>query len=90
MGENGYKTQLANYFKKNLSKGYSSDSLKFALINQGYSRIAVEKAIEQAHKELAEEAPKFKEKPKIKYEIFDEHDNLITIKKPWWKKIFGL
>ena len=88
MRENDYRRQLVNYFKKNLSKGYAPDSLKFALINQGYSRTAVERALEQAHKELAEEAPKFKEKPKIKYEIFDEDNNPITIKKPWWKKIF--
>jgi len=90
MGENDYRRQLVNYFKKNLSKGYTPDSLKLALINQGYSRTAVEKALEQAHKELAEEAPKLKEKPKIKYEIIDEDDNPIIIKKPWWRKWLGI
>ena len=31
------KEQLAEYFKRNLKKGYTADSLKWALINQGYS-----------------------------------------------------
>ena len=84
-----YKKQLVNYFKKNLSKGYTPDSLKYALINQGYSRAVVERAIEQAHRELAEKAPIFKEKPKIKYEIFGKNNKPITIKKSWWKKIFS-
>ena len=84
-----YRRQLVDYFKKNLTKGYTIDSLKWALINQGYSRIAIETAIKQLNKELAEKAPILKEKPIIKYEIIDENDNPITIKKPWWKRVFG-
>ena len=87
--EEEYKRKLINYFKKNISKGYTTDSLKFALISQGYSRAIVESAIEEAHKELAQKAPIINEKPKIKYEIIDEYDKPITIKKPWWKKFFG-
>ena len=49
-----YKKNLVDYFKKNLKKGYTTDALKWALINQGYSRINIEQAIEQANKELAE------------------------------------
>ncbi len=88
MAEN-YKRQIIDYFKKNLTKGYTSETLKWALVNQGYSRVVVEDAIEQATKELAEKAPVLKEKPVIKYEIVDEYDNPIEIKKPWWKRIFG-
>ena len=84
-----YKRLLVDYLKKNLTKGYTIDSLKWALINQGYSRIAIETAIKQLNKELAEKAPILKEKPIIKYEIIDENDNPITIKKPWWKRVFG-
>ena len=84
-----YIKNLVDYFKKNLKKGYTSDSLKLALIRQGYSKTTVERAIEQAHKELAEKAPKLKEKPIIKYEIIDENDQPITIKKSLWKKWFG-
>ena len=90
MAEISYKENLVNYIKKNLSKGYTIDSLKWALINQGYSRIEVSRAIEQANKELAKKAPILKEKPIIKYEILDEHDNPITIKKPWWKRFLGI
>lgn len=85
-----YKRKLINYFKKNLSKGYTLDSLKFALMSQGYSRAIVESAIEQANKELAENAPVLKEKPKIRYEIIDEYNKPIKIKKSWWESLFGL
>lgn len=84
-----YKQKLVNYIKKNYKKGYTSESLKWALINQGYSRILVEKAIETANKELAEKAPVIKEKPKIKYQIVDEHDRPVKIKKSFWKKFLG-
>ena len=83
------KTELVKYFTKNLKKGYPVDSLKWALIKQGYSKIEVERAIETAHKEIAKAAPVLKEKPQIKYEIIDENNKPITIKKPWWKKIFS-
>ncbi len=85
-----FKRKLINYFKKNLSKGYTPDSLRFALMSQGYSRTAVDSALEIANKELAEKAPVLKEKPIIKYEIIDEHNRPIKIKKPWWKRLFGL
>lgn len=84
-----YKRKLVNYFKKNLVKGYTQDSLKFALISQGYSKTAVDTAYEEAIMELAAKAPVLKEKPKIKYEIIDEYDKPIVIKKSWWKRIFG-
>jgi len=90
MEEIDYKRKIINYLKKNLSKGYTQDSLKWALIDQGYSRTAVERAIEQTHKELAEKAPILKEKPKIKYEIIDENNKPIIIKKPFWKRILKL
>ena len=80
-----YRRQLVDYFKKNLSKAYTADTLKFALINQGYSRSIVDYALEQANKEMAVKAPVLKEKPKIKHEIFDENNRVIVMKKPWWK-----
>ena len=89
MRESEYIAKLTEYFKKNLKKGYTADSLKWALIGQGYSRTAVEKAMVQSQKELAKEAPVLKEKPQIKYEIVDENNNSIEVKKPWWKRIFG-
>ena len=74
---------------KNLKKGYTEDALKWALIDQGYSRSIVEMAIEQATRELAESAPVLKDKPIIKHEIIDENDNPIVIKRSWWKRVFG-
>jgi len=82
-----YKQQLVDYFKKNLQKGYPPDSLKFSLIDQGYSRVAVDQAFTEANKELAAKAPEFKEKPRITYEVLDEHDKPIVVKKPWWLKL---
>ena len=85
-----YKRKLINYFKKNLVKGYTPDSLKFALIDQGYSRTAVEIAFQQANKELAKRAPVLKEKPRISYEIIDEYNQPVKIKKSWWRRLLGL
>ena len=90
METTNYRKNLVEYFKRNLKKGYTLDSLKWALLSQGYSKTAVERAIEQTNKELAEKAPVLKEKPIIKYEIIDENDKPIEIKKSLWKKIFGL
>lgn len=84
-----YVEKIVEYIKKNLKKGYTEESLKWALINQGYTRSIVERAIEKAHKELSEKAPVLKSKPVIRYQIIDENDNPITIKKPWWKRVFG-
>ena len=89
MSEN-YMKNLTDYFKKNLKKGYTLTALKVALINQGYSKVAIQEALKRATTEIAERAPILKEKPKIKYEIIDENDNPIIIKKSFWKRIFRL
>jgi len=83
------KRNLIEYFKKNLKKGYTSDALYWALVNQDYTRTEVTSALEQANKELAQQAPVLKEKPQIKYQIFDQHGQPITIKNSWWKKILN-
>jgi hypothetical protein len=84
-----YKSRLTEYFKKNLKKGYTEESLRWALVNQGYSRTLIDGALERTHKELAEEAPILKEKPVINYEVLDENDKPVEIKRPWWKRLFG-
>lgn len=63
-----YIQQLADYIKKNLSKGYTPDALKWALINQGHSRTEVDRAVSLANEQLAAQAPKMIEKPVIKIE----------------------
>jgi len=83
------RKNLVEYFKKNFKKGYTIDSLKYALIRQGYPRVEINFALDLANKELAQEAPILKEKPKIDYEVMDEYDHLLPSKKPWWKRLFG-
>ncbi len=84
-----YKENLINHIKKNLKKGYTEEALKWALINQGYVRSIVENAIIEANKQLAQEVPVLKEKPRIKYEVYDKDNKPIKLKRPWWKKLFG-
>ncbi|MDE1848605.1 MAG: hypothetical protein KGH55_01075 [Nanoarchaeota archaeon] len=91
MGE-GYRRDFVNHLKRTLSKGYKEQSLRTALLNQGYSDVVIDRALDQALKELAEEekAKKEKEKPKITYQIYDENNRLVKSSKPsFWKKLFG-
>jgi len=89
-----YIQQLVNYLKRNLSKGYTLESLKWALISQGYSRSEVNRAIKLTNEELAREAPKLKEKPVIKVERepilqeLEKQDEKIQDKiKNFWKNL---
>ena len=82
------RKNIIEYLKKNLKKGYTLDSLKFALLKQGYSRSLLERAIHDVQIVLAQEAPILKEKPKITHQIIDEHDNPIIIEKSWFDKFF--
>jgi hypothetical protein len=82
------KDELVKYLKRNLAKGYTFDSLNIALLQQGYTKIRIQQAIRKANEELAKKAPILKEKPKIKYEILDELNKPIKIKKSFWRKFF--
>ena len=74
-----YKQQLVDYFIKNLtSKKYDADTLKIALVNQGYSRVAVSQSYEEAVKRMAKKAPEI-EKPKIRHEIYDMNDKPVHV-----------
>lgn len=84
------RDQLIDYFKRNLKKGYTPDALKWALIDQGYSRVVVEGALEEAQKIIAKEAPIFKEKPKISYQLLDYENKPVKLRNNWFKRIFGL
>ena len=87
--EGSYKRKIIDYIKKNSKKGYPIQTLKFALINQGYLRPMVEESMEQAVKEMAREAPVLKDKPQIEHEIVVD-DNPLPVKKSWWRRLFGL
>ncbi|MDP3987116.1 MAG: hypothetical protein Q8P81_02720 [Nanoarchaeota archaeon] len=88
MERDDYVQKIVGYLRRNLKKGYTLDSLKWALIGQGYSKTSVERAIEDLNKEMAKTAPILKDKPTIKYEILDEDNNPIRIKNSWWKRFF--
>jgi hypothetical protein len=83
---NRTSTELINYIKKNLKKGYTKESLRWALINQDYSKLEVEKAIKRVDQELAMKAPILKTKPIIRHEIINSEENIVTIK-PIAKKL---
>jgi hypothetical protein len=82
--DKNYVQELAEYLKKNLKKGYTKESLKWALVNQGHSKIEVEKALRLVDAEFASEAPILKTKPEIRVEIIPQEE-----KKSFWKKLFG-
>jgi hypothetical protein len=87
--EGSYKRKIIDYLKRNAKKGYPLQTLRFALISQGYLRPMIDEAIEQAVKEMAKEAPVLKEKPQIEHEVVVDNTP-IPVKKPWWKRLFGL
>lgn len=70
--DRGYVLKLVEYLKRNLMKGYTKESLKWALVNQGHSKIEVEKALKMVEQQLAEEAPILETKPEIKVEVVPE------------------
>ena len=76
--------EIVKYLKKNLKKGYTKESLHWALVNQGYSKLEVEKAIRRMDKELSDKAPVLKVKPQIKYELIEP----IPEKKSFWQSLF--
>lgn len=75
-----YLQKLADYIKRNISKGYTLDSLRWALVKQGKNRTEIERAVTLAQQQMAANAPKFqptarviieKEEPKsVKKGIF--------------------
>ncbi len=90
MYEESYIKQLADYIRKNLSKGYTMDSLRIALKNQDYSKLSIDRAINIVNEEMAKKAPKIKEKPVIRYEVIEERpvEDEEKPKKGFLKRIF--
>ncbi len=87
----GYRKEFVEHLKRTLSKGYKEESLRWALLGQGYSDTVIDRAMKQAIKELSDEdKAKFeKEKPKITYKVYDENNKQVKFKEPFWKRIFG-
>ena len=90
--------ELINHIKENLKKGYTKETMKYALIKQGYQRVTIERTIEKAEKELAKESSQEKtekkEKPKIRYELYDKDNKIVQVydsskKESWLKRFFN-
>lgn len=79
-------SDLSEYLIKNLKKGYTKESLKWALINQGYSKIEVTKAMQRAEERMASEAPLLKSYPEITRTIEPIEDEP---RKGFWSRLFG-
>ena len=80
---------LTEYFRKNLKKGYPVETLKIALLNQGYLRQIIDDAAREAITQMAKQAPILRDKPQIEHEIINENDKSVIVKKSWWKRVFG-
>lgn len=85
-----YIRELSDYIKKNLKKGYTAESLKWALVSQGHSKLEVEKAVKKAEEDMSKEAPVLKTKPEISYDVFGPKDTSVEEKIPFWKRMLGM
>ena len=81
-----YLQNLVDYAKKNIKKGYSEDSLRWALIGQGHSRIEIDKAISLAKTEIEKERPRMQQPPQQLENTIPKID--IEDKKPFWRRLF--
>ncbi len=75
---------LVDYLQKNLKKGYKIDGLRWALINQGYSRINIDRALKYVIE--LEKARELK-KPITKVQKIDLNALNIQEEKSFWQKI---
>lgn len=82
-----YTQQLAEYIKKNISKGYTSESLRWALVSQGHSRVQVDKAVKFATEQMAATAPKMVEEPVMSQQIQEMTEP--EKKKGFWERLFS-
>ena len=88
MKQEDYVIKLAEYVRKNIAKGYTIDSLRWALINQKHSRTTVEHAVELAQKQLAASAPKIEAPKKVEFvEVAEEAK--AADKKGFFSWLFG-
>ena len=64
-----YMQDLVSYIENNLKRGYREDQLRFLLMNQGYSRAAIEKAfrVMEQNRPAVVEQPAPKEVPRVEF-----------------------
>jgi SOS response regulatory protein OraA/RecX len=86
MREIDHAKPIVEYLRKNMAKGYKPQDLKWALINQGYSRMEVDKAIKMVSEFEALQRPKKIEEPKVE-PIVEMPE--VPAKKGFFKRLFG-
>jgi len=87
MVQNTYREKLVEYLRKNLKKGYPVETLRIALVNQGYSRQIVDEALKVVINQMALDAPVINDKPQIEHEVIAEEQAPVVQKKSAWKKL---
>lgn len=82
-----YLNGLVDYAKKNLQKGYNKDSLRWALVNQGHSKMEVDKALAQASSEVERERIRQPTSSPAATPVVQE----VVPEQPksFWKRMFG-
>lgn len=83
-----YINDLVNYVENNLRSGYREDQLRFLLINQGYSRSAVEKAFRIVKQKGSQIVPQVQVKEAPKVEAV--HDEMPAPKRSFFSKLLGI
>lgn len=87
-----YIQNLIDYTKRNLKKGYSQDSLRWALINQGHSRLEVDKALSAAQAEVSKESM-VSQRPASQQSQAPQSMPSVSVepepKQSFWKRLFG-
>lgn len=86
--ETSHLKNIVDYIKKNSQKGYSRDSLRWALIKQGNMKHEVDKAFQIADSEMAREMPK-QVMPEPKMEVVSDTMPSLDEKPSFWKRLFG-
>lgn len=76
---------IVDYIEKNLKKGYSMDSLRWALINQKYSKIEIEKAV----KIIEARTPKKEEPKMVPVQEVKQEEIVMPKQKGFFARLFG-
>lgn len=81
---------LIDYIKRNMAKGYTRESLKWALIKQGNSRIEIEKAMKKVEEDLANESARARARASM--EAINTPAQVEPVQeepKSFWRKLFS-
>ena len=80
-----YMKYLIGYIERNSNKGYNLDQIRLMLLNQNYSRAAVDRAIRIYETNKPAPVPEVREEPKP--EVIPE---IVEEKRGFFARLFGL